>query len=65
MKLAEEIYVSTQEQYNGGIVSLSELMNAETALKEAQNNYLRALVQVKLAELELLKASGNIQSIIK
>jgi len=65
MKLAEEIYVSTQEQYNGGIVSLSELMNAETALKEAQNNYLRALVQVKLAELDLLKASGNIQSIIK
>lgn len=65
MKLAEEIYTSTQEQYNGGLVSLSELMNAETAQKEAQNNYLRALVQVKLAELDLLKASGNIDSIIK
>ena len=65
MKLAEEIYTSTQEQYNGGLVSLSELMHAETAQKEAQNNYLRALVQVKLAELDLLKASGNIDSIIK
>ncbi|MCX6183052.1 MAG: TolC family protein [Bacteroidetes bacterium] len=65
MKLAEEIYSSTQEQYNGGIVSMSELMNVETSLKEAQTNYLRALVQVKIAELELMKASGNIQSIIK
>ena len=65
MKLSEEIYASAQEQYNGGLVSLSELMNAETAQKEAQNNYLRSLVQVKLAELDLLKASGNIHSIVK
>ncbi len=65
MKLSEEIYASTQEQYNGGLVSLSELMNAETAQKEAQNNYLRSLVQVKLSELDLLKASGNIDSIVK
>ena len=65
MKLAEEIYVSTQEQFKNGLVSLSELINAETSLKESQNNYLRALVQVKLAELDLLKASGDIESIIK
>jgi outer membrane protein len=65
MKLSEEIYTATQEQYNAGLVSLSELLNAETALKESQNNYLRALVQVKLSELELMKASGNIESIIK
>lgn len=65
MKLAEEIYISTQDQFKNGIVSLSELINAETSLKESQNNYLRALVQVKLAELDLLKASGNIESIIK
>lgn len=65
MKLAEEIYTTSQEQYNGSIIPLSDLMNAETSLKEAQTNYLVALVQVKLAELELLKASGNIQEIIK
>ncbi len=65
MKLAEEIYVSTQEQFKNGLVSLSELINAETSLKESQNNYLRALVQVKLAELDLLKASGDIESIVK
>lgn len=65
MKLAEEIFVSTQEQYNGGIVSMSELLNTETALKEAQTHYLRSIVQVKIAELELMKASGNIQSIVK
>ncbi|MFM7022368.1 MAG: TolC family protein [Flavobacteriales bacterium] len=65
MKLAEEIFASTQEQYNGGIVSMSELLSAETALKEAQTNYLKSIVQVKIAELELMKASGNIQSLIK
>lgn len=65
MKLAEEVYAITNTQYQGGVVPLTELLNAETSLKEAQTNYLKTLVQLKIAELELMKSSGNIQSIIK
>lgn len=60
--LAQSVYNTTRERYTGGISSMAELVNAETALKTAQTNYLSALVQVKLAELELLKATGNIAS---
>lgn len=61
-ELAQTVYNTTRERYLGGIASMAELMNAETGLKTAQTNYLSALVQVKLAELELLKATGNISS---
>ncbi len=65
IQLAEEVYKATQVQYEGGIVPLSELLNAENALKEAQTNYLKNLVQVKVAELDILKSSGNIREILK
>lgn len=59
IELSRKIYEVTQAQYTGGVVTLSELVNAETALKESQTNYLQALVQVKLAELELIKTTGT------
>ena len=65
IKLAEEVYMSTQVQFEGGITPLSELLNAENSLKEAQTNYLKNLVQVKVAELDILKSSGNIREILK
>ena len=42
---------------------MTELVNSENALKEAQTNYLTALVQVKLAELDLIKTTGNINTV--
>ena len=65
LKLAEEIYQTTMLQYEAGIISTAELLNAETSLKEAQTNYLRSVAQIRMAELEALKAAGNIKSIIK
>lgn len=62
IELARKVYETTQAQYIGGIASMTELVNAETSLKEAQTNYLRALVQVKLGELDLIRATGNITS---
>lgn len=64
IELAEEIYAMTQVQFQSGFTSLTELLDADTALKQAQTNYLIAIAQVQLAELELLKVSGNIQSIL-
>ncbi len=64
MELAEDVYKTTQLSYQQGMASLSDLLNAETSLKESQVNYLNAMVQLKLAELEILKTSGNIRSIL-
>lgn len=63
IELSRKIYEVTQAQYTGGVVTLTELVNAETALKESQTNYLQALVQVKLAELELIKTTGTYTSL--
>ena len=65
LQLAEEIYQTTTVQYQSGFISTAELLNAETSLKEAQTNYLRSIAQIRMAELEALKAAGNIKSIIK
>lgn len=63
IELSRKIYEVTQAQYTGGVVTLTELVNAETALKESQTNYLQALVQVKLAELDLIKTTGTFTSL--
>lgn len=65
LQLAEEIYQTTMLQFQTGVISTAELLNAETSLKEAQTNYLRSVAQIRMAELEALKAAGNIKSIIK
>ena len=42
---------------------MTDIVNAETSLRDAQTNYLRALVQVKLGELDLIKSTGNIRTL--
>ncbi len=54
------MYNQSQLQYKEGVATLSDLLNSETELRNAQNNYINALVQLKLAALELKKAGGNL-----
>lgn len=60
MNLAQKIYEQTQLQFKEGIIGINDILNSENALKEAQTNYLTALVKVRIAELELKKANGNL-----
>lgn len=62
--LAEEVYNSIQNNYHNGLASLTDLLNAETDLVSAQNSYNTALLNYKLAEIELIKSNGNIKSLI-
>jgi len=64
MKLAERVYAISQEQYQKGVISLTDLLNAESGLSDAQTNHSLALVQMKIAELEYLKANGTLLRII-
>lgn len=60
MKLAEQVYQTTQVQYQNGTTPLAELLNAETALRESQTNYFTALIQAKVTELEFIRANGKL-----
>lgn len=61
--LAEEVYKSTIENYNNGLASLADLVNAENGLNDAQNNYLTSLLNYKLSEIQLLKATGELNKL--
>jgi len=63
--LAQEIYKSTQNNYNNGLASLTDLIDTENALTEAQNSYTQALLNYKVAEIQLIKSNGNIKSLVK
>ncbi len=65
VQLAEEIYQSTQNNYNNGLAALTDLLDTENALTEAQNSYTQALLNYKIAEIQLVKSNGNIKSLLK
>lgn len=64
MRVAEELYDVAKLSYTEGIAPLSELINAENGLKEAQTQYLTAMLQMNLAELDLMQTSGQLSQII-
>lgn len=64
VKLAEQVYQTTQVQYQNGTTSLAEVLNAETALREAQTNYFTSLIQAKVAELEFIRANGKLLELL-
>ncbi|MNK39512.1 Outer membrane efflux protein [compost metagenome] len=62
-ELAREIYVSTQNNYNNGLASLTDLLDTENALTQAQNSYTQALLNYKIAEIQLIKSKGEINTL--
>ncbi|RQO67429.1 transporter [Pedobacter sp. KBW06] len=63
--LAQEIYQSTQNNYNNGLAALTDLLDTENALTQAQNSYNQALLNYKIAEIQLIKSNGNIKSLLQ
>jgi outer membrane protein len=62
--LAEEVYTNTQNNYHQGLAPLTDLLDAENSLATAQNNYTTALLDYRLAEIQLIKAQGNLKSLL-
>jgi outer membrane protein len=58
--LANEVLTVTQEQFKAGFAPLTDIINAESALREAQVNMVKTFADLKLAELEVVKANGTI-----
>ncbi|MCK9236363.1 MAG: TolC family protein [Weeksellaceae bacterium] len=61
--LAQSIYEQTILQQKQGTATLTDVLLTDNALREAQQNYLSAVVDYLKADLELKKLTGTIQSI--
>lgn len=62
-QLAQEVLTNTNNNYLQGLASLTDLLDAENALVEAQNNYTTALLDYKLAEIQLIKSKGELKTL--
>ena len=61
VELAQEVYDNTRNNYNQGLAPLTDLLDAENSLTTAQNNYSSALLDYRLAEIQLIKSQGNLK----
>lgn len=61
--LAREITEKLVLQYKEGVASLTDLLNAQTALSEAETNYWQQVFSYKLAVLKLLKTAGKLKEL--
>lgn len=57
-KVAEEVYRVSQSRYREGLAPITELLDAETSLRQTQSNYITTLAQIKLAEIDILSTNG-------
>lgn len=64
-QLAEDVYTQTQLGYKEGTTPLISLLDAENALREAKTGYNNQVLNYKIAELDLLKAKGNLKNLLK
>ncbi len=61
--LARDISDKLFLQYKEGVAPLTDLLNAQTALSEAETHYWRQVFDYRLAVLKLLKAAGRLETL--
>ena len=64
-KLARNIYDVTVDKYKEGLSSMTDLLQDEINISNAQNNCINAFYNYKLAELTLLRLSGRLNELTK
>lgn len=63
VKLAKEVLDDIQNNYQNGLATLTDLLDAETGYITSQRNYTNALLGYKLAEVQLIKAKGELRTL--
>lgn len=63
--LAEEVCTVTTDRYREGIASMTEVLQDEMRVTEAQNNYVNASFNYRLANLTLLRLTGKLEENFK
>jgi len=65
LNLAEKVYQETSLKYKEGVVTMSNLLQDETSLSNAQDGYLTALYNFKDSELKIMSLNGEINSLMQ
>lgn len=63
--LAEDVYEVTSDRYREGIASMTEVLQDEMSMSEAQNNYISAHYNYRVTRLSLLKLTGRVESLLQ
>ena len=63
-KQAEEVYQIAEVQYKEGVTSMTALLQDDMQLRTAQSSCIQAVCQCKLAQLDLLRLSGRLESLL-
>lgn len=64
VELAKEVYANTRNNYDQGLAPLTDLLDAENSLTTSQNNYSTALLDYRLAEIQVLKTQGKLSTLV-
>lgn len=64
VELARQVYKNTENNYHNGLATLTDLLDAQNTLTQAQNNYATSLLDYRLAEIQLIKSQGNLKSLL-
>lgn len=62
--LAETVSKSSETNFKLGLATLTDLLEAQSSYIQAQNSYTQALLDYKLAELETIRSSGELRSLL-
>ena len=65
VELAETVLSNTKSNYQYGLATLTDLLEAENALVEAKNNYSNAILDYKIAEIQYYKSKGELKTYLK
>jgi outer membrane protein TolC len=60
VRLAQEVYRVTQLEFQQGVSTTIDLVDAETRLREAQTNFVNAILDLHIARLDLEKSRGTL-----
>jgi outer membrane protein TolC len=64
LTLAESVYNNTQLEFQQGTASSLDLVQAESAFREAQNTYFNKLLNLYIARLDVEKSKGSLMNFI-
>lgn len=63
LELANDVYKDSNLLYKEGLSPLTDLLDAETTQREAQANYNNQIIQVRIAQLDILNSTGKITTL--
>lgn len=60
LEVSQSVFNNSQSEYSNGLISLSDILQIQNELTTARNNYSNSLINMRLAEIEIKKANGQL-----